>query len=46
MRSWLTKNVCFDFGLFLAVASAAYMAAPITHLVSVEVIEGFVSTIG
>src|SRR5882762_10889268 len=26
------------------VASAAYMAAPITHLVSVEVIEGLIST--
>ena len=41
---------CLSLSLFLATASAgvaasAHVAAPITHLVSVEVIEGLVSTV-
>jgi hypothetical protein len=38
------KNVLFSLTLFLPMTSAADVAAPITHLISVEVIEGLVST--
>jgi hypothetical protein len=34
----------FQLTLFLAMTSAACVAAPITHLVSAEVIEGLVSS--
>jgi hypothetical protein len=49
-RSWQLRGsdtwqpCALSLSLFLAVASAC-VAAPITHLVSVEVIKGFISTV-